>query len=452
MFIRLLLTVSLLFPAPQDESPIAARGAGFELRLADLDRALLDRKAMSDEGRRALDELLKPLVVADLARKAGIEATDRDVEEMFSYLDREARKADPKVGLLDVLKQKGVDVSQFTKLLRLAILQERLTSRALNIPADRKASGEEQEIWLQQEMAKRGLERPAPPWKDGVVAICGSVRIDTQQFAEFLRASLPKGYVSETAWHLLLLQAIERRLPDLSSTTIAKAVDEEFARRQRKHAEQHPEISYAQRLGVQGRNLESVRNGPSVRIAALSRLWVDRQNDEDGLRKAYTTERQYFDGLFGRSVECHMIMLRAAKFVNTLNKRKFGDAHRELNRYRENIGSLDDFKSLAVKFSDHVETRKRQGELGFVSSGNPNVPYEWREAIFSYVDTHELTTGVMIPNVQNGEGVVLLWLESVRPAPPWEVMQERVHNELRKRFINSILPQTSVEMLPLKAN
>lgn len=470
MIVRLLLSVALLLPSLQEEPPstppaagvvardagaapsaarVVARGAGAEVSLSQLEALLMERKGMSDEGRRALEEMLKARVVADIAKDSGIEVSDREVEALFSDLDRQTRASNPKSGLLQELEKRGISVDQFIELLRLSIVQEQLTRKALGIPEERRASGEEQELWLQQQMAARGLERPAPPWEDGLVAICGSVSIDTQEFGEFLRVSLPENDVVDAAWHLLLVDALERKLIDLAPAVLAEAVDAEFARRQREHLAAYPEIPYAQRLGVQGRTLDGVHYGVSVRIAALTRLWVDRENGEEGLRRAYTTERQYFDGLFGRSVECYLIFLRAAKFVNTLNQRNFGDAHRQLNEYRANIATLDDFKALCVKYSENTESRTRQGALGFIASGTPSVPHEMRQAIFGYVDSNEIGEGVMIPNVQINDGVGLLWLESLRPAPTWEVMQERVHNELRKRLINSILPRTAVELLPI---
>jgi hypothetical protein len=39
---------------------------------------------------------------------------------------------------------------------------------------------------------------------------------------------------------------------------------------------------------------------------------------------------------------------------------------------------------------------------------------------------------------------MLLWVGELQPAPAWETMRERVHNELRKRLIEETLPESGV--------
>jgi hypothetical protein len=39
---------------------------------------------------------------------------------------------------------------------------------------------------------------------------------------------------------------------------------------------------------------------------------------------------------------------------------------------------------------------------------------------------------------------VLLWFGARRPAPSWETMASHVHRELRKRFVDEVLPRSSV--------
>jgi hypothetical protein len=84
-----------------------------------------------------------------------------------------------------------------------------------------------------------------------------------------------------------------------------------------------------------------------------------------------------------------------------------------------------------------------------VTRGDARVPRELREALF-----HLLETGGTIPAggrlvgpVRLDSGCALLWASARRPGPSWEEMSERVHEELRRRFLEAEMPRESVELL-----
>src|SRR5262249_10933841 len=141
----------------------------------------------------------------------------------------------------------------------------------------------------------------------GVHARCGEVSITRAEFAHFLTERLERDDVLETAWHLLLLQAIEKRMPDLAPEARARVIEEELARRRKKHDAEFPTVSFEQRLGATGRTLEGMRNDPSVAIAALSRLWVDRTSGPEGVRSTYEKERERFDARYGEAVHAAVL-------------------------------------------------------------------------------------------------------------------------------------------------
>ena len=43
-------------------------------------------------------------------------------------------------------------------------------------------------------------------------------------------------------------------------------------------------------------------------------------------------------------------------------------------------------------------------------------------------------------------GVALLWISAERESPSWEVMSEHVHAELRRRFVERVLPGDAVQL------
>jgi hypothetical protein len=282
------------------------------------------------------------------------------------------------------------------------------------------------------------------------MARCGEVTVTRAEFAAFLLERLERDDVSESAWHLLLLEAIETRMPDLAPAARERALDEEVERRRRKHAAEYPTVTFEQRLGATGRTVASLRRDPSVAIAALSRSWVDRAYGPEGVRSTYEKERELFEARYGEAVRAAMLYLVAGRFVNDLCPRTFERAEEDLRKLSARIRTRDDFVAQVARLSEEPTTKKQEGDLGWVTRGDARVPAELRHPIH-----HVIETGRAIPPegriagpVRLQSGVALLWLSERRPSPSWEEMSERVHEELRRRFVEELMPRESVELLP----
>jgi len=221
-----------------------------------------------------------------------------------------------------------------------------------------------------------------------------------------------------------------------------------MGRRRRKHEAAYPSITYEQRLGATGRTLEGMARDPSVAIAALARLWVDRTAGPEGVRSAYEREREAFEARYGEAVHAAVLFRVAGRFVNQLCPRTFEQAESELRKVAARIQTKEDFEAQVARLSDDPSTRKRGGDLDWVTRGTGVVPHELREALF-----HVLETGGTIPPqgrligpVRMSSGCALLWASERRPSPNWEEMSERVHEELRRRFLEDVMPRESVEL------
>ncbi len=435
---------------PVSSSSLGARGKGLEVTTGELERVLLERYAMNEQGRELLELLVRTKLLELLAREGRIEVTDEDIARRWSELDRAARASGESRGLSGELEERGVSIADFRETLRLQIVLERLARAALGRSERASVSGDEQEVWLTQEISERGLERPAPPWPDGVVARCGKLEVGAAEFGVFLRKRLPRDEVSETAWHMLLLKGIEKRMPDLAPEARERAVEGEIQRRRKRHEAEFPAITFEQRVGASGRTVELLRADPSIQIAALTHLWVDRATGAEGLRKTYEAERSYFEGYFGRAVRTHMLFLVAGRFVNELQKRTFEDADLELARIAERVGNLDDFVALSGELSEEPTVRSSRGDLGWVTRDNPRVPAPIRKAVFEHVERGAAIPagGRLLGPVRLDAGSVLLWISELRESPSWEGMAEIVHEELRRRFVEDVMPQAAVELVP----
>ncbi|HED65311.1 MAG TPA: hypothetical protein ENJ09_07130 [Planctomycetes bacterium] len=429
--------------------PVVARGAGFEVRLSELDDLVLDRFAASEKGRDVLELLTRSRVLDSLAREAGLRVGDRDVAELWRTLDAQLRASGELKGLDAQIEERGVTQDEFRELLRLSIVQERLTRRALGLKEDDPVTESQQEVWLDQELSARGLERPGPPWAEGIAARSGDAVVTKAEFAETLRRRLSPEELQEACWHLLLERAIEARMPDLAPAELERAIDEEIARRRAQHEASYPALSFEQRLAAAGRNLESLRRDPAVRIAALSHLWVDRTYGEEGLRKTYEDDRAFFEGRFGKAAHTSALFLVAGRFRNDLVPRTFDEADAQLRKMANRAGDLADFQALVDRFSEEPKSKERHGELGWVTRDNPKILPPIREAVFDFLDAGGTvpTQGVAVGPLRTESGSVLLWLDALRPSPGWETMREHVHAELRRRLVVDAMPTGAMEIL-----
>jgi hypothetical protein len=433
--------------ALQDEP--AARGKdGLTVSRGELEALVLERYGYAETGRELLDLFLKSRLLDSLAARAGIAVGDGEVTRRWEELEKRAQAGG--MPLSAEMERRRLTPEQFRDFLRLSLLQEKLARKALGLAPGSAVSGDKQEIWLQQEISARGLEiLPPAAGTDGILARCGETSVTRAEFAHFLFERLDRGDLEESAWHLLLLRAIERSMPDLSPAARRGALEEELARRRKKHDAEFPNVTFEQRLGATGRTLESLRRDPSVAIAALSRLWVDRSAGPEGVRSAYEEERELFEARHGEAVRAALLFRVAGRFVNDLCPRTFEQAEEELRKVAGRVSSQAEFVAQVERMSEEPGTKKQQGDLGWVTRGDARIPKELREALF-----HLLETGGTIPEqgrligpVRLDSGCALLWASARRESPSWEEMSERVHEELRRRFLEREMPRASVKLV-----
>lgn len=440
-----------LVPAVQDdavESPwgsVAARGADVKLPWADFDRLLVMRYAMSEDGRAALKQLMRARLLDRLARESKLEIGPAEVQARWDELDRAARANGQEGGMREAIAEQGIDLEVFREFLRLGMVQEILSRRALGLPPDREVNAEQQEMWLDQVVQQRGSQSPPPPWDDGVAARCGDVTLSVRDYTLFLRTQLGPDLLREACYQMLLERAARKRMPDLSQEVLDAAIDAELARRREEIASdpRYKGLSYEQILSAQGVVLDSVREDPAVVTAALAHVWVDRSYGEDGLRRVYAEERGWFDGRFGEFREVRAIFLRGAVLRNKVNPRTLEEAEQELARMAARIGAPEDFAALVAKHSEDAGSKDKGGLLGWVPKGDERVPEVIRQAAFSE-EGRPVGQGRLVGPVRLPGGVALLWIGATRPAPGWDVMRNEVHRELRRRFLEEVLPRESV--------
>jgi hypothetical protein len=433
-----------------DSASIAAQALGTTVTWTELDDLILARRALSKDGREALRHLAQTKLLDVLGRETGLSMSDAQVDAQLAEIKRQIAASGEKLSFDDFLKSKRVTLDEFKRLLRLGSVQETLTRRALGLKDGERVTGEQQQMWMDDALQQRKYQEYNPPWTEGVVAECAGMRIAPREFLDYLHLRLPEEALREDCWQLLAAKRMKARMPDLAPEKLAKAVAEELDRRREetKRDPRYKGVSYESLLATQGVLVDRIDRDPAVQIAALTKLWVERSYDDAALQRVYKDERDLFDGAYGPAVDTSMIFLRAAAFKNQFNPRTFTEADDLLRDMRTRIRSIDDFHKLAKDNSDDAQTKDTQGALGYVTARAPKVPSEVLAEIAKAVATDASASAdkSMVGPIHAPNGSVLLWFGLRRPAPSWDVMSQHVKAELRRRFVEDVLPRNAVDL------
>lgn len=450
---------------------------------ATLSEILVERFGMSQPGQQIVGQLVQRKVVAELAAQAGIAPDDAAVDARIQQLDAAARSEGAKGGILEHLKRNRLEMPFFRAMLRLGLQQEALTRAALGLGPDAKLTGAQQDTWLEQTMKERGFEFSPRPWKD-VVARSGGVLLTREELGLALRRELPISDIAEACFQAVLLVRLESRRAAGSDAQLERAIDQAVARR-RGEIERNPKfkgISWEQYLQSQGFDEPAFHRDPAVRIEALSHVLVDAQlaakfggaaatSDASGasgasgasddaraahLRAAYEAEKSLFDDRFGEAVRARMIYLAGKSYFKLLREsdketkdaalfdKAVESARSELQRLSGSIKSEDDFKRHASLVNDDAALRQLEGELGWVTHGDPRIANEIRTAVWQAAPELGAAAGRMIGPLVLPGGAALLWIGERRALPEWKDLSPRVHAELRRRLIDELVPKRSL--------
>jgi hypothetical protein len=205
-------------------------------------------------------------------------------------------------------------------------------------------------------------------------------------------------------------------------------------------------VSYESLLATQGVMVDRIDQDPAVLIAALSKLWVERSYDDAALQRVYKDEREMFDGAYGAAVDTSMIFLRGAGFKNDFNPRTFAEADQILREVRGRVRTIEAFRKVASELSEDAQTKESQGALGYLTARTSKVPAEVQAEVAKAIatDASASAEACLVGPVRVPNGSVLLWFGLRRPAPAWDGMSYHVKNELRRRFVDDVLPRSAM--------
>ncbi len=139
---------------------------------------------------------------------------------------------------------------------------------------------------------------------------------------------------------------------------------------------------------------------------------------EEEVRNLYEAEKERFFEPEQRKVRS--IFLKAKP-----GKKK--EALAQAEKLKGQIKTLENFETLARKYSNDSKTASLGGDLGFIKRGE--LFPEAEEALFS------ASEGELVGPIEHKEGYYLFWVEKIKPAgpKPLKEVREKLEKELRER-------------------
>src|SRR3954471_12680274 len=164
-------------PPTYADVEVVARYQDSTLTWKELDPLIKARHVMSKDGRAALKHMVQSRLLDVLAHENGVEVRDAAVDARWKELEKEIAASGEKGGIAAYLKKGHLSADEFRRYLKLSIVQETLTRRALGLDDKAPLSGDQQEIWMDERLRERNYTELAPPWKSGLAATCSGVSI-----------------------------------------------------------------------------------------------------------------------------------------------------------------------------------------------------------------------------------------------------------------------------------
>ena len=422
-----------------DAGAAAAQLGPHTISFAELDQLLLDRHALGPVAKDALDFLSQSALIDHLGGEAGITVTDEQVRARFDELDRRTREQGIEGGLRGHMERSGVDPDDFMAALRDQLVLAELTRRALGLPKGEPVPEYDQQIWLDQQMTERELQRYARPWEDGVVARLGEVEIRAADLAVRLRDTLGTTKLRDALFQLMLAKRIEGECAGVDAAVRRAAVDAEIERRRQETAANpaYQGVSLEALLKAQGLDPDRYHMDPAVRIAGLSTLLIDTRYAGARLEEAYRAEQEWFDDRYGESVRAMIIYAVATDTPDEIVKFTRETARERLREIASTLDSEPAFTATAAQLSQDATNGLTASDLGTVHRVDERLDGEISEVVFRL---HEQGVRGVSEPIEMSTGVGLYYIGQHRPTPDFAGMRDAVHTELRRRLLVGLIP------------
>lgn len=384
-----------------------------------------------DVGGPALRHLVQLQVVRNEAAKRGLTADPAAVEARIA----EARAAVEEAGMdLDrVLRERDLTPAAFRELIADSLLHEAMVRHDLGLAPDAPVTAEQLQAWSEERV--QAVLDAAPPPNGGWALDAPPYRVDLGELGHTILVTSSPARLREWVKARVLLEALPRWGAAHGLTLSDRDLMDEIEWRRRRVAENpnYGGATYDALLASRGSSVESVLAGDEIRVAAWMRAYARHRYPDAWFDALSAEDRAALERRFGPTREVWWVLVHATDQPDDPLDLSFDEAEEQLRGWAAEVADRADFEDLARRYSEDERTRKRGGHLGWVHEEERGVDPKLTAAVFA-ADGPGLHGPVRL-----GDGVALLWLGPVRPAPAEPAFREAVRRSFRNRLEDEFL-------------
>jgi len=431
----LLTTMLLTTPTALGQEPrkpirlpddVAGIVHGEYIMMAELREVLVGRYARTEEGKKALENLVEDELIRREKEIRRIQVTDAEIQRYVEKTEREVVKVTAGTRTLDdVLKEEGSTRAELIEIARDYLARQRMAAADTGIKGDLgpQAIG----IWLEDLKKKRGVVIDGPGVPAGAMARVGDRVITRQDLGIKLLEYLPKSKLESALWDLAISRAVQHQLKEIGIKVLEADIDnsvqdlkEEFKADPRFRGTNFTFVQYVE--AARHMTLEELRKDPLFLAQVGLAKTVRAELTGEDIRKRWEENRD----LYGqRRIFIHLL-IKADDRPST----RFGGASRSYRKAREIIDLVyarylrgTPFEKLVNEASEDRDKFKRPDRHIPVTRAS-NLPAAWRKAVFS------APVGDVIGPIRSPYGYHLVKVLEIDPAPSYEAVKDKILRDL----------------------
>ncbi|MBK8976776.1 MAG: peptidylprolyl isomerase [Planctomycetes bacterium] len=419
-------------------------GAPATVDRAELAAEVALRFRRSESGEEALELLIGRELVAVEARAQGVAPTPTEIDARADEIRAELARNGY---TLDAwLTSKRMTPRAFRdEHVAPSIAHEKLVMRAMELDSRREVTPELLKLWLGEARLRHRVETDPGALPAGVVA-----RVDEREFGlvDLGLALLPN--VADDERERLIRRIVIRRLLAAEARRAGIEVTEADTRaeleRRRDRVEGDPRyqgVGFDEWLrATQGLTPAELARSPSLVATVLHERLIERRFPPDELRRRFAEDRAGVLARHGEKRRIAIVLIRALEEPNRLVTRDFASAEREADDLLQQLRDGTPFDKLARIHSEDPYSKVRGGELGAIARGDDAYPEELRAAAFAIGEPLTVTGPIRVP-----QGVALVKLLGVEPAPPEPELLAALRDELGQQYLRDLLDAAELQIL-----
>jgi PPIC-type PPIASE domain len=396
------------------------------ISMAEFREVLVRRFAKTEEGKKALNNLVEAQLVTREKEIRGIRISDDELKAYIAKVEKDVIRSTAGTRTLDeVLKEKETTRAQLMEASRDFLARQRMAQADTGITTD--LSPQALGVWLEDLKKKRGVVVDGPGVPAGALALVGDRVVTKKEFGLELVKHLPPSRLEGALWDLAIAVSVERIMKErgvkIETPDIDRAVEDLKAEFKEDPRFRQTTFTFEQYVEAARHMTVAELRKDALFLAQVGLAKIVRAGlTVADIRKKWEENRD----LYGeRRVFIHLL-IRADDRPST----PFGGASRSYRKAREIIDAVYNrylrgtpFEKLVVEASEDRDKFKRPDRHIEVTRASP-LPETWKKAVFS------APAGDVLGPIRSPFGYHLIKVIEIKPAPGFEAAREKVLRDL----------------------